>query len=65
MNPESKCYIAGHRGLVGSALCRNLRKRGYKHIITRTHAELDLCNQVATEAFFAGALQQCVLARFS
>ena len=53
MNPESKIYIAGHRGLVGTALMRNLRAKGFTHFVTRTHAELDLTNQAAVEAFFA------------
>ena len=52
MNPSDKIYIAGHRGLVGSALLRNLRNKGYENFLTRTHAELDLTNQVAVEAFF-------------
>jgi GDP-L-fucose synthase len=47
-----KIYISGHSGLVGSAFCRKLRAMGAKNIVTRTHAELDLCNQAATEAFF-------------
>ena len=53
MNPTAKIYIAGHRGLVGSALVRNLQAKGYTNLRTRTHAELDLTNQAATEAFFA------------
>ena len=53
MNLESKIYIAGHRGLVGTALMRNLRARGYANFVTRTHAELDLTSQAAVEAFFA------------
>ncbi|MBU1264328.1 MAG: GDP-L-fucose synthase [Gammaproteobacteria bacterium] len=53
MEPNAKIYIAGHRGLVGSALMRNLQGRGYTHLITRTHAELDLTRQAAVEAFFA------------
>ena len=53
MNPNAKIYIAGHRGLVGSALMRCLQARGYTNIVTRTHAELDLTDRVATEAFFA------------
>jgi len=53
MEPNAKIYIAGHRGLVGSALMRNLRDKGYTHFITRTHAELDLTDQAAVEAFFA------------
>ena len=53
MNPKAKIYIAGHRGLVGSALMRCLRAQGYTNIVTRTHAELDLTDRVTTEAFFA------------
>ncbi len=53
MNPESKIYIAGHRGLVGSALMRTLTAQGYVRLITRTHIELDLTDQTATSAFFA------------
>jgi len=50
---DSKIYIAGHRGLVGSALMRILRDRGYENFVTRTHAELDLTSQAAVDAFFA------------
>ena len=53
MNKNSKIYIAGHRGLVGSALMRNLQGKDFSHLITRTHIELDLTNQAATEIFFA------------
>lgn len=53
MNIHDKIYVAGHRGLVGSAIVRELRSRGYTNLITRTHAELDLTNQAAVEAFFA------------
>ncbi|ANX03092.1 GDP-L-fucose synthase family protein [Immundisolibacter cernigliae] len=53
MNLESKIHVAGHRGLVGSALMRKLHERGYANLLTRTHAELDLTNQAAVEAFFA------------
>jgi len=53
LNLESKIYIAGHSGLVGSALMRNLRDKGYSNFLTRTHAELDLTSQAAVEAFFA------------
>ena len=53
MNLESKIYIAGHRGLVGTALMRNLAARGFTNFVTRTHAELDLTNQAAVETFFA------------
>ena len=53
MNKNSKIYVAGHRGMVGSAIVRELTRQGYINIITRTHAELDLCRQDAVEAFFA------------
>ena len=53
MISTAKIYIAGHRGLVGSALVRCLQAQGYTNIVTRTHAELDLTDRVATEAFFA------------
>ncbi|MBC7162754.1 MAG: GDP-L-fucose synthase [Immundisolibacter sp.] len=53
MKPSDKIYIAGHRGLVGSALMRKLRERGYTNLLIRTHAELDLTDQAAVEAFFA------------
>ena len=52
MNKESKIYVAGHRGMVGSAIIRELEREGYTNIITRTHAELDLCRQDAVERFF-------------
>lgn len=52
MNRESKIYVAGHRGLVGSAIMRQLAAQGYTNIITRTHAELNLTNQEATSSFF-------------
>lgn len=53
MKQNSKIYVAGHRGMVGSAIVRELTRQGYTNIITRTHAELDLCRQDAVEAFFA------------
>ena len=49
---NQKIYIAGHRGMVGSAIVRNLAAKGYSNIVTRTHAELDLTNQVAVRLFF-------------
>lgn len=52
MDHSSKIYVAGHRGLVGSALYRNLQEKGYTNIITRTHAELDLKNYDAVGSFF-------------
>lgn len=50
---NQKIYVAGHRGMVGSAIVRNLEAKGYKNIIGRTHAQLDLTNQAAVQAFFA------------
>lgn len=53
MEKNSKIYIAGHRGLVGSALMRQLNAQGYSNIVTRTHAELDLTNQLKVADFFS------------
>ena len=53
INPDAKIYVAGHRGLVGSALVRALRAHGYDHLILRSHADLDLLDQAATARFFA------------
>ena len=53
MTKTSKIYIAGHRGLVGSAIFKNLTSKGFSNIVTRTHAELDLTNQKAVADFFA------------
>ena len=53
MEKDAKIYVAGHRGLVGSAICRDLQSKGYTNIITRTHSELDLTNQAAVNEFFA------------
>ena len=53
MEKNSKIYVAGHRGMVGSAIVRELEKQGYNNIITRTHKELDLTRQDDVEAFFA------------
>ncbi|MFI5162385.1 MAG: NAD-dependent epimerase/dehydratase family protein, partial [Sphingobacteriales bacterium] len=52
MDKNSKIYIAGHRGMVGSAIFRNLQKEGFKNIITRTSSELDLRSQTAVADFF-------------
>jgi len=52
MNPNSKIYIAGHRGMVGSAIMRNLQKKGFTNSVTRTSAELDLRNSQAVSDFF-------------
>ncbi len=53
MDKNAKIYVAGHRGMVGSAIVRELRRQGYDNIITRTHAELDLTRQADVEKFFA------------
>ncbi len=52
MEKNSKIYVAGHQGMVGSAIVRELQRQGYNDIITRTHKELDLCNQQAVNDFF-------------
>ncbi len=53
MNKNAKIYLAGHRGLVGSAIYENLKSKGYTNIITRTHKELDLTNQLEVAKFFS------------
>lgn len=52
MNKSDKIYVAGHRGLVGSAIVRNLKSKGYTNIITRTHSELNLTEQAEVRTFF-------------
>ena len=52
MDINSKIYVAGHRGLVGSAIWNNLKQRGYDNLVGRTHKELDLTDQLAVKAFF-------------
>ena len=46
MEKEDKIYVAGHCGMVGSAIVRQLQKQGYHNIVTRTHQDLDLCQQI-------------------
>ena len=53
MNKDSKIYVAGHRGMVGSAIVRELLRQGYTNLVVRTHRELDLTRQADVEAFFA------------
>lgn len=53
MTPHSRIYVAGHRGLVGAALCRALDQDGFTNILTKTHAQLDLTNQAAVQSFFS------------
>lgn len=60
MDKNAKIYIAGHRGLVGSALMRQFDKQGYKNIVTRTHDELDLTNQTAVAEFFSKEMPEYV-----
>ena len=57
---DAKIYVAGHRGMVGGAIVRNLQAAGYCNIVSRTHAELDLTNQAAVHAFFAAEKPQYV-----
>jgi len=61
LTPTSKIYVAGHRGLAGSAIVRALNAQGYTNLLLRTHAELDLANQAATEAFFATEKPEAVI----
>lgn len=61
MDRDANIFVAGHRGMVGSALVRALRAEGYCHIVTRTHAELDLTDQAAVRRFFAAASIDVVL----
>jgi GDP-L-fucose synthase len=49
---NQKIYVAGHRGMVGSAIVRNLQAKGFNNIVTRAHADLDLTNQAAVQEFF-------------
>lgn len=60
MNKEIKIYVAGHKGLVGSAIVRNLNGRGYHNIVVRAHNELDLTNQAEVDIFFANERPECV-----
>lgn len=53
MDKQSKIFVAGHRGMVGSSIVRELKRQGYQNILTRTHSELDLKRQDAVEKFFA------------
>lgn len=53
MEKDAKIYVAGHRGMVGSAIVRELERQGYTNLVTRTHKELDLTRQAEVEAFFA------------
>jgi GDP-L-fucose synthase len=61
LNPRSKIYIAGHRGMVGSAVGRELRSRGYRNLIERTSGELNLTRQADVEAFFQAEKPEVVV----
>ena len=60
MQNDSAIFVAGHRGLVGSAIVRRLRRSGFHNLVLRTHAELDLTDSVATQAFFEAERPQYV-----
>ncbi|HEB80781.1 MAG TPA: GDP-L-fucose synthase [Chromatiales bacterium] len=60
MDPQFRIYVAGHRGLVGAAICRALRAAGFENLVTRTHAELDLTEQAVVRAFFDEARPEYV-----
>ena len=61
MKKNSKIYVAGHRGLVGSAIVKNLESKGYTNIVYKTHSELDLCNQEAVAKFFKSEKPEYVI----
>ena len=60
MEKNARIYVAGHRGMVGSAIVRELRRQGYDNLVLRTHKELDLCDQRAVEAFFEAEMPEYV-----
>lgn len=61
MNSDAKIYVAGHTGLVGSAIVRQLHRLGYSNILTRTHSELDLCDQYAVQDYFKSQKPEYVI----
>lgn len=61
MNPEASIYVAGHHGLAGSAILRELKSRGYRRLLTRSRSELDLCNTAAVEDFFTSERPEYVI----
>lgn len=61
LNPDSKIFIAGHRGLVGSAICRNLEAKGYANLITRSRDQLNLLSQHEVDQFFASEKPEFVV----
>ena len=58
MEKQSKIYVAGHKGLVGSAIVNNLLEKGYNNLVFRTHVNLNLINQDEVKKFFETALKQ-------
>jgi GDP-L-fucose synthase len=61
VTPDSKVFVAGHRGLVGSAIVRRLHSAGFRNLVLRSRVELDLCNQASVDAFFAAAQPEYVI----
>jgi GDP-L-fucose synthase len=61
LNKDARIYIAGHTGLVGSSICRNLSYEGYSNLLVQSHKELDLCRQKAVEVFFRREKPQFVI----
>ncbi len=61
LSKDSKIYVAGHRGLVGSAIMKNLRERGFENVVGRSHAELDLMDSIAVEEFFCEEKPEAVV----
>lgn len=61
MNKDSKIYVAGHRGLVGSAIVKNLQSKGYTNLVCKTHKELDLTDKSAVEEFFKSEKPEYVI----
>ena len=61
MEKQTKIYVAGHRGLVGSAIWKNLQEKGYTNLVGKTHAELDLLDSVAVRRFFDEERPECVI----
>ena len=60
MDKRARIYVAGHRGMVGSAIVRNLQAKGYTNIVTRSHQELDLIDQAAVDRFFEQEMPEYV-----
>jgi GDP-L-fucose synthase len=61
MNKKAKIFVAGHRGMVGSAIVRKLLREEFTNIVLRTHVELDLTNQAAVSEFFSEEKPECVI----